>query len=67
MSNILTLDAMTSEALRKEAALEHKSPMAFLRDLLEDIGDHRLADHSIKTNAGQPSYSLEVAMARCGL
>jgi len=67
MSATLTLDPTTSEALRKEAALEHKSPMAFLRDLLEDIGDHRLADRSIKANAGQPSFSLEAAMARCGL
>ncbi|MDI9334800.1 MAG: hypothetical protein QM533_10530 [Cytophagales bacterium] len=67
MSSTLTLDALTSEALRKEAELERKSPVAFLRDLLEDIGDHRLAERSIKANAGQPSVSLETAMARCGL
>jgi hypothetical protein len=67
MTATLTLDATTSDALRKEAALERKSPMAFLRDLLEDIGDHRLAERSIKTNQGQPTYSLDAAMARCGL
>jgi hypothetical protein len=67
MSTTLTLDAATSAALRNEAAEQSKSPIAFLRDLLEDIGDHRLADRSIKANQGQPTYSLEAAMARCGL
>ena len=48
MTATLTLDALTSEALRNEAAQHKKSPTVFLREMLEDLADYRLVERRTK-------------------
>jgi hypothetical protein len=67
MSTTLTLDALTSAALRTEAEHHQKSPTAFLREMLEDLADYRLVERRAKENANQPTLSAQEVYQQCGI
>ena len=67
MTATLTLDALTSEALRNEAAQHKKSPTAFLREMLEDLADYRLVERRAKEGTNQPTFSAQEVYQQCGI
>lgn len=67
MSTTLTLDSLTSDALRNEAAQHKKSPTTFLREMLEDLADYRMVERRAKEAVNQPTFSAEEVYKQCGI